>query len=55
MKKCIKLLESFIKTESVLTNASLKIEFPALGGATLVKEAIRNWKKFNREIKSSFK
>jgi len=53
-KKGIKILECSLKAESVLTNASLKIEFPALADAMLVKEAVRNWKKFNRETKISF-
>lgn len=39
MRKCIKQLWCFIKTESVLTSATVKTEFPALGDGTLVKAA----------------
>lgn len=35
----------------MLRNVSTKIKFPASGDATLLKEAIRNWREFSREIK----
>lgn len=55
MEKCIQLPACLSNRESVLRNVSIKIEFPALGDAALLEEAIRNWGKLSREIKISFR